>query len=986
MGSITHNLFLSCLAACLFLNLCASVTMANELENKAILASYSSDTWDTRDGLPGNHIRAMTQGRDGYIWIGTELGLVRFDGIKFHHFEKGAPLGVGYQDVIRLRPAKDGGLWIALKHGGIFYHKDGIFTFYNLESELKNRFITDIFEDKDHRLWVGTKGRGLFTITNGRINKYTAKDGISNNWVEDIFEDRAGRLWFGTPDGLFSHKNGSFLPYEQGDLSGKFIRTLYEDRSGTLWVGTNRTLYSLRDGKLEGFPTPGRVIAIHEDSQRQLWIGLGNKGLHLFQNGKSLPVIKGSIFPDNNTTSIFQDKEENLWVGTRLNGLVRLRKNKFRTYSTDEGIANRQIEAIGESRDGSIWIGTRDGLTRMKNGQTELFRREQGLTSSYIRTIVEDQQGKLWIGTSDGGLLQYSDGRFRVLDIRSGLPDNKITATLVDKDDTLWIASGEQIIKWRDRKTDIQRAERYQVNTLVRTMSQKENGIWAGTDKGLVAINGETLTHYSTRNGLPDDRIRTLYTDSRGTLWIGTYGGGLTRYRNGRFHTYTKQQGLPSNSITSIMEKGQQLWIGSREGIFSISRKTIEDFDQGRTKRIHCDLYDTTDGLKSNVCAAGPQTAFVARDGRYWFATDSGISVYDPKLVKRTSIAPEVYIESLLIDGLSVNHRTEAILDPGKRFIEIHYTGLSFAAPEKVSFKYKLEGFDNEWREAGTRRVATYSGLPPGNYTFRVAAVNNEGIWNISGATLSFTLRPHFYQTYWFYALLMAIIISAGIFLHARRIRSVKAKHELVLAERTRISRDLHDSIEQGLAGITLQIDTSISKFFDSPDVSHRSLTMARNMLAQARAEIRRAIWNLRSHTLDKGDLYVALSEVAQQQTMGSRVKCDIRLLTPLKSVPPGVEDEFLRIGQEAITNAIKHARATEIKVELSSDFNAIKMRVHDNGCGFDTGADRKSGSFGLVGMQERARNLSGQLSIKSRQGAGTDIMVIAPLKKEKTG
>jgi signal transduction histidine kinase len=558
------------------------------------------------------------------------------------------------------------------------------------------------------------------------------------------------------------------------------------------------------------------------------------------------------------------------------------------------------------------------------------------MSDNEVLAIAEGRRG-LWVGTAAG--LNLFDGKnFTVFTTRDGLSNDSVWALLEDRAGDLWI----------------------------------------GTDGGgLNRFRDGAFYAYKSGDGFSSDIVLSLYEDRAGDLWIGT-SGGLSRYRNGQFTSYTTREGLFDDVIFQILEDdSDNLWMSCNKGVFRVSKSELNDFAEGKRKSITSVSYGTADGMSSRECNGGIQPAgWKSRDGRLWFPTIKGAVVIDPNKLRINEQPPPVTIEQVIVDGQATGPSADLRLEPGARRLEFHYAGLSFLSSEKVRFKHKLEGYDNEWIDAGTRREAIYNNLAPGSYVFRVVACNNDGVWNEAGASFGFYLKPRFYQTYWFY-LACALAISLLVWaLYRLRIRQIRARFLAVLAERNRIAREIHDTLAQGFVGIGLQLEAVKANLVDPTEAARQHLDLAGNLVAHSLEEAHRTVWNLRSQSLEDGPLSEALSTIMKQLTEGARIEARMKVSGAERRLPIRVETHLLRIGQEAIINAVKHARAQNIEVELRFDAESVTLRVRDDGRGFDveTAPSTNEGHFGLTGMRERAKQIGGRLQINSTKGMGAEI------------
>jgi signal transduction histidine kinase len=500
----------------------------------------------------------------------------------------------------------------------------------------------------------------------------------------------------------------------------------------------------------------------------------------------------------------------------------------------------------------------------------------------------------------------------------------------------------------------------------------------------LTRFNNEEFSTLTSKDGLSADVVISLFEDQEGTLWIGTNGGGLNRLKDGQLTAYTTRNGLLDDVVYRIMEDDRNnLWLSCRKGVFHASKKELDDLANGTINTIAPVAYGTADGMMTRECSGGGDPAgWRGSDGTLWFPTIKGVAVIDPQKIKTNAQPPPVTIEEIRVDEQSIVPRGKMELPPGNSRLEFYYTAPSFVAPDKVRFKYNLEGFDSNWVEGGSRRIAYYTNLRPGSYTFRVIACNNDGVWNETGAAFGFYLKPYFYQTYWFYALGLLVLALLAWQLYRLRVRGMRAQFAAVLAERTRIAREIHDNLAQEMAGISVQLEVVARTMPPGAEKAKAQLDRVRMLVRHGIAEARRYVWDLRSPALEHNDLPTALSETARRLTAETQVEAQVQVSGTFRPLTQLVEDNLLRIGQEAINNAVRHAQAQQILVGLVFDARQVQLRVRDDGCGFDSqvadnGASRH---FGLVGMRERAEQIGGTLSVQSRNGSGTEIVVEVPI------
>jgi diguanylate cyclase (GGDEF)-like protein len=780
------------------------------LDTRKAITQYVHDVWQVNDGLPQNSVLAITQTRDGYLWLGTFEGLARFDGAQFTVFDKGNTENIKNNNIMALIEDQQGTLWIGTYGGGLARLKDGTFTTYTTKDGLSNDLVLSVYADSKGRLWIGTTS-GLNQFTDGKFTTYTKREGLSDDHIMSICEDREGALWIGTRGGgLNRFRDGRFTAYTTKEgLPSNYVRYVYEDRKGNLWIGTwGGGLSRMKNGQFTTHTTKeglsnDLVRCIYQDREGNLWIGTSSGGLNRLMNGQFTSFTTSDGLSDDFVVSIHEDREGSLWVGTNT-GLNRFRDGKFTTYTTKEGLPDDDAWCVYEDREGSLWIGTDGGgLIRMKEGRFTNYTTKDGLSNNFVYSVFRDRAGSLWVGTNGGGLNRLREGRFAVYTTKEGLSGNIVLAISEDREGSLWVGTNGGLSRFKDETFTTYTTKEGFGHSVISIQEDRDGSLWFGTEgSGLVRMKDGRITIYTTKEGLSNDIVLSIYQDREGTLWVGT-DSGLNRFKDGRFTTYTTKEGLFNDVVFQILEDASgNFWMSCNKGIFRVSRRELEDFAHGRISFIRSVSYGQGDGLRSSECNGSNQpAAWKSRDGRLWFPTIKGVAAVDPEHLKVNPLLPPVIIEQVVVDNKPVAELTKRIkLAPGKERFAFHYTGLSLLAPDKVRFKYKLEGFDKDWLDAGGQRTVYYTHLPPGAYRFRVIACNNDGLWNETGAAAEFYLQPYFYQTGWFYALAALAVILMGFGLYQLRVRQLKARErELVrlVGERTQQLKEANDTLQR---------------------------------------------------------------------------------------------------------------------------------------------------------------------------------------------
>ncbi len=784
------------------------------LDPARAVTQYAVQTWFAKDGLPQNSVHAILETPDGYLWFGTEEGLTRFDGVQFTTFNR-ANESLRHNYVVALSPALDGGLWAGTLNGGLTHYKDGRFTQRGLELGLTNNPVRPVYEDGRGGMWVGTVGGGLTVIRSDGAKSYTRRDGLSSDIVRGILSDSGGGLWLATAEGLNRFQDGTITPYTTRDgLANNGVMAIYRDRKGVLWIGTLGGLSRYADGRFttfrraDGLPHDA-VFALREDRAGNLWIGT-EAGLCRLSRGRFSTLTAKDGLSGDRIRSILEDREGSLWVGTFGGGLTRLQDGKFTTFTTREGLAHDAVGPVFQDRRGTIWVGTRGGgVSSYRDGTFRSYTTRDGLANDLVESIYDDRTGAIWLGTFGSGLSRYKNGSFTTLALPSGTSRNTVTTVHEDRKGNLWIGyNGGGLDRFKDGVFTSYTTAQGLAHNMVRSIFEDRDGaLWIGTlGGGISRFENGRFVNFSTRTGLSHDVIGTIYQDGRGSHWIGTLGGGLIRHRKGTFKPITTLDGLFDNTVYAILEDADgYFWMSCNNGISRVSRQQLDDFADGKVVAVTVLAFGEADGMRNRECNGNSPGAIKASDGRLWFSTLDGVAVIDPSRIAFNRLPPPVRVESVLADRKPVALSADLRIPPGKGELEFHYTALSYLAPERVRFRYRLEGFDRDWVDAGTRRVAYYTNLPPGRYVFRVSASNNDGVWNEAGASHALRLAPHFYQTPGFLGLCVGAVPLVGGWWHRSRIRRLERDARILrslVEERTRAQEALAESnrkLEQAL-------------------------------------------------------------------------------------------------------------------------------------------------------------------------------------------
>ncbi len=987
-------------AGALLISLLASAAAAQSMAPDPVFGRYQQFYWQQQHGLPQNSVIALTTTRDGYLWLGTYEGAVRFDGTRFALFNPGNTPEIGNQHVQALLEDAAGNLWIGTFGGGLTRFTSGRFTRYTTRDGLSSDYVLSLFEDRNGTLWIGTNGGGLNRWRDGRFTHYTTDDGLPVNEVGAITADGSDGLWVGTANGLARFSQGRVTTFvDHPDLLRAHILALARTRDGAIWVGSSAAgLFRIDDRQVRKFgPGDGltsvRMERLHVDENDRVWVGTADQGLFRFSNGRFERYSTREGLAGNRVPAIGPGFGDDLWLGTD-GGLARLTPPRFKVYTSRDGLAEDLARSIYQDPDGNVWVGSSKGLSRFKDGRFVVYTTKDGLPHNTIVTIAEGAGRTTWVLTR-AGLTRFDGDRFFRWREIGGVAPESVTAILQDSSGGLWLGTREAgVARLRDGQvTRYTRREGLPDDTVLTLFEDRAGNVWIGTLRGGIArVNGNgRLKSWSTREGLASNHVKTFYQDRAGTLWIG--GGGLSRFRDETVTALSSRQGLFNDTVFQILEDEEgNLWMNGNAGISRASVKDLNDVADGRAPALTSYAYGVTDGMLSSEGVGMSPAGWKMHDGSLWFPTTRGVVVVDPRA--RSAQEPRVVIESVAVDGRIVPADHAVRLSPGQENLEIQYTGLSWNRPQAIRFKFRLVGLDSHWVEAGARRTAYYSHVPPGSYTFTVTADNGEGVWNTQGASLPLVVVPPFWQTWWFVALSLVAVAALAALLHTRRVRSLDraraaqaAFSQQVIAsqetERKRIAAELHDSLGQNLLIIKNRAALG-SQTKPDPETAREQFEEIAASATQSIEEVRQIAYNLRPYHLDRLGLANSIEDMVERIGSSSDIRFETAIAQLDGAIPKDLEITLYRIVQEGVNNIVRHAQATRAWIEVSRDAHHVTIAIRDDGKGFHgggAGLSVPSQGFGLTGIAERVRMLDGTHVVTSSPGHGTTIEIRLPLQ-----
>lgn len=952
------------------------------LDPAKTLTQYSHRIWDQEEGMIEPTVYAILQSHDGYLWLGTQNGVVRFDGERFRSIKMTA--GADTEPVL----------------------------------------IRSLYEDREHNLWAGSVGSGLLELSHGRKHWFKTSDGMPSDIVTCIVPQPNGALWVCTNQGLvsFDHHPGKVYTVADG-LPSNRVSSVCQAADGTTWISTfDHGLARSHNGHFSAFADSklgldGDIRSLRCSADGTVWAATDH-GLYRISGASIQHFTSADGLPDDDVLSLEEAPNGTIFAGTQY-GVARFSKHEWSTYGTRDGLSHTAVFSLRLDREGSLWAGTKNGLDQFSDSRVTPYTTSEGLPTNDTGPLVEDRSGELWIGTEDMGLIRFDGRRFSRVTEADGLLDNHILSLLPEADGGLLVGTQKGLNRLQrgrvvNRYTKRDGLAGNQVNSL---FEDPEGALWIGTEAGLSLLEGGKLLRPREFSGLPREHVvalgggrttRLFVSTSSGRLyylragkvaafapsdptraiasyyhdaghhaiWMGTLGSGLIRLKAGTLTHVRVKDGLFDDRIYAILpDDHENFWFASSKGIFRTSRKDLEDFADGKRTRVGSVPFTT--GQVRFECQSGVNpAAWRTHDGRLWFSTTSGLVVVDPNHLTTNTLPPPTQIETLFVNGQRREPTGALDLAPFEKNLEIRYAGLSFVAPEKVTFRYILDGYDREWVEAGARREAFYTNLPPGHFRFRVIAANSDGVWSTQGASVDFTIEPRLYQRRWFFPV-VGLLLGVAIWLGYRvRVRRLRKQFNLVLSERTRIARELHDTLLQGLSGVTMQLQALWRQF---PPSNERGTLQ--DIIADAGkclTEARQSLWGLRNRTGADNGISDKLERQARQAVAGTSIKLLLDITSNSPVLSPEIEYQLLRIAQEAVSNAIRHAEPKTIEVRLQYVDAGLELLVRDDGIGFSTEAQHAElGHYGLIGMRERAGEIGAKLMIASVRNLGTDVKAI---------
>ncbi|MBC7927191.1 MAG: hypothetical protein H7039_16200 [Bryobacteraceae bacterium] len=949
------------------------------------------DTWAREQGLPAESVTSVTQATDGYLWITGDKGIIRFDGNRFTLFSRKTRADLTNDYFRKTVVSRDKSLWFVPTGPGLVRFSNDRFETWSAEQGLPERQVMSVYEDGGNKLWVGIERSGLWFRKGDKFEQHPISKALPAGTIRAMASDPDGNLWLGMmPGGLFRLRpDGVLTPYGKAEsLADNNVWSLCADPSGRIWIGSTRGLQSISPGSktvdtnYDSVPSE-LIFSLAADRTGAVWIGVRKSGLFRYSSGKFESLEAKDGFPGDVVSSILEDREGDLWLAMP-GRLARLRRTPFFRPAWDASLPLRSPLALAQTQDGAVWISTqRDGVFRAEGSAEgsnvrQIRRPPDGPANGkdeIVQSMLALRNGDLAVGfgwpENRGVEIWRGDTLVTSINGKHGLPAGAVSAILAGDGNRLWIGTSSGLAEFDG--TNVTRvlttSSGLPADAVTSLASDRQGRVWIGTRAGLARIENGQVRSWRVKDGLAHILVTCLLAASDGSILVGS-PVGLSRVRNDKASVVKSPGGVTDEGIAQLLEDSrQQVWIVLAAGPSGVLRTTLSGLADGQPLT----TFDPGDGTAAGV-AMIEHSAIRLASGSLLIATKRGILQTDPSEGADVRTPPEARIEEFLADGNSLPISREIQIPAGVERLELRFSSSSLALPEKQRFRFRLEGLEQKWTDDSGQRSAIYTKLPPGRFVFHVAAAQRNGPWQDGFASVSIRRPPRFYQSLWFYAVCLALVALAGWSLYRRRIAQVRREHALVLAERERIARDLHDTLLQGFTGVTLRLE-AIAKNSKPPESTGEQI---RHVLLQAEQylrEARHAVWDLRDRR--RQSLADTLKEFATRS--GGDVPVQSRVSGTEFDLEMAVERELLLIAQEAITNAQRHSGGSQIIVDLRYSGSTAALSVRDNGCGFDAVSALQStnGRFGLVGMRERARRIGTDLKIASGP-AGTEVSVVS--------
>jgi ligand-binding sensor domain-containing protein/signal transduction histidine kinase len=939
-----------------------------------------------QDGLPDQTVQAFAQTRDGYLWIGTKDGLLRYDGSQFVLFSHANTSQFGESSVNCLLAGSDGGLWIGTEGGGLYHYSKGAFRQIPTMDGLSNSFVRVIFKDSRGVVWVGGD-QGLYRISESHLQRVDGSHGVPSIFVRAITEDSQGDLWVGGTLLMRLGPSGTVRQYRFPGGPNHNLVTSIVSRGPALWFGTLSGMGILDPGgRLRSIGNPNwSVQTMVASSDGAIWVGTLGDGVLRYAQGRFERAVAPSALPSNTVLAIFEDGEHDLWLGTQ-GGMERLTASPV-TIFPFPGDADAQFETIYGDRDGTVWCAATH-LFRIRDNHIELAAIPSLPEGLHVRTLVRDHSGTLWVGTDGHGVFRIAGQHVKQYAVRNGMANDFPRVLLPSRDGSMWVGTDgglSHITAKGMRSYNIPQGLAYFSVTAL--LESNDGGLWIGTSRGLSHLRNGHFLDDGTIQALSREKIWSLYQDGKGAIWIGT-SNGLYRLLRNRLERYSAAQGLPENIIYMILgDSTGHLWLSSPGSVAWVdSRTLVAQRNPGYHVPLAVKLYPIAQDFNSAVLYSGMQPAgFLDAHGNAWLPSNKGaVRIRAPQTSFGGGPRFPVVIDTVLVDGQKRTMTREVKLRPGTARVEVGFAAILLTSQQGMRYRYRLQGFDQNWNDASASRTASYTNLRPGSYRLHVEAYEAGDPSTVAQTSLELVQQPYFYKTTWFGLLCATVLLLILAAAHGLRVKQVAMRFRAVLEERNRLAHEMHDTLIQDCAGVSALLEAVSKLDFADKSLCHELIDHARQQISITIDETRTAVWNLRQSALQGRmmPIHGAIEEIAMQlrERSGLSVRCMVSGEAYL--LPSPVVHELTMIVREALANAAQHARATEVNVRVAFELHGLAVTIEDDGIGFDPRGQaviQNELHYGLRVMKERADGLGGVFSLESSAGSGTVIQVRLP-------
>jgi len=975
----------NCVAA--FFVLAGVVSSAQRAANESTIGdwNYTARSWQAQNGLPGETVQSFAQTPDGFLWVGTSDGLFRFDGANFTLFShENTPL-MRENSVFCLLAGRNGHLWIGTDGGGLLEMHDGTFRAYTPADGLTDGFIRALFEDRSGILWVATDS-GLFRVNADKVTRADDRPEMPATAFHGLFADHTGRIWAGAAR-LYAISNGVPKSYPLGGVDNQHrLKSIIETGDGSIWAGTVSGLYRLIPGSNHFAQVPGvwgTVRTLREVAAGELWAGTIGQGIFRIRyqphGVKTSRLTAPSPLVSNTVLSIFADDAGNLWIGTQV-GMIRLSRTPVNVLLLPQA-ADSDFGTVSLDTDGTMWAASNQ-LVHIIGDHAVPVHFPQ-MENAHVRNVLRARDGSLWLGTDGSGVFKFTSRGMTRFTTGEGLVNNFVRVMMEAHDGSMWIGTDSGLSYLDGKRIRNFTMDNGLSHFSMRSLLEDRNGdVWAGTERGVTRLHNGVAIHDAVTDALKDEKVWSEHEDSDGGLWFGTRNHGLYSLRNGKLNHFTTANGLASNSIFAVLEDDKRhIWLSGPQGVMLLNRDELAAGAEDPAQTLSLRFYRANVGESPVRFYGGTQPAgVIMRDGDPCLPTSEGLWRIHPTEFN-PSVLSHLRVSAVTVDGRVVARTDSLKLSAGQSRLEIGYEPVMLSSQSDLVFRYRMAEFDKDWTRTNTdQRSATYTNLPAGTYTFMVEAWEMDHPEHVVRATLLLVKEPYFYKTPWFIALCAVIIGILSIVAYQVRMKQIRGRFSAVLAERSRLAREMHDTLIQGCAGVSAMLEAVQSCDPDDHESRAHFVEFANTQIRTLMDEARQAVWDLRRGDDVQSNLADSIQQTAER--LSGEYSVSIKCSTSGEPFPIGQQQmhELLMVAREALFNAILHGHPNSIEVQMQYSARVLELLIQDDGRGFDPHADLSDDHhYGLQGMKERIKRLGGTLAIESSPSRGTSILAALP-------